>query len=358
VRRGAGIGVGLIGCGAVTASCHLPALRSLDSVRVVAIADVDPARIAQMARFGVPRSYAEAEALLADPEVELVGVCVPARFHAETILTALEHGKHVFVEKPLALSLDEADALVERAGRGVEKTAVGFNLRSHPLVQRAQAVVLGGPLGRIESIRTVYADAVSYRDGVPPWRRERSLGGGSLFEKGAHHFDLWRFFSGSEVEEVVALTRSEVADDDAAVVSGRLENGVLASTVFVDGTSAANELSLFGTKGRLELCLHRFDGLRTFSLAHVSGDVQSRLRSARVFAGGLSWAARERLRGGTFLSSYRAEWQDFADSILRDRRPRSTFEHGRAALEITLAALGSANAGGPVRLAEAPRSIA
>jgi predicted dehydrogenase len=96
---------GLIGCGRVTETCHLPALQNLVGAEVVAVADIDPQRLNRMAdRFHVKHRYTDFHALLNDPAIEVVGVCVPAQFHVEVAWAALDAEKHLLIEKPLAVA--------------------------------------------------------------------------------------------------------------------------------------------------------------------------------------------------------------------------------------------------------------
>ncbi len=123
------ITVGVIGCGRVTETRQLPALRDLAGIHVLAAADIDKVRAERMGdQFRVERRYDGAAALLADPDVEAVAVCVPARCHAEVVLAALGAGKHVLVEKPLAVSLDDAERMSRRARAFPGTVMVGFNI--------------------------------------------------------------------------------------------------------------------------------------------------------------------------------------------------------------------------------------
>jgi predicted dehydrogenase len=140
--------VGIIGCGRAAETRHLPAVQYLPEVRVIAAASRDPERLRRVAEhFLIRHRYADYMALLENPAVEAVAVCVPAAFHVPVALAALDAGKHVLVEKPLALDLDEGDRLVQRAGQSSRKVMMGFNLRWHPLVRRALELARQGVLG-------------------------------------------------------------------------------------------------------------------------------------------------------------------------------------------------------------------
>jgi predicted dehydrogenase len=173
--------VGIVGCGRVTETRHLAALRGVRGVEASALADVDAARLSRVAdACGVARRYADWRGLVRDENVDVVAVCVPPALHAPVALAALDARKHVFIEKPLALTLEECDLLdaaVERAGG--PKVAVGFNMRFHRLVREAREHVERGRLGRVKLVRTVFASGMRARPEYPEWRRRRESGGTS-----------------------------------------------------------------------------------------------------------------------------------------------------------------------------------
>ena len=183
--------VGLIGCGRVALERHLPALESLSSARVVAVADVDANQLAMVAdRFQIVRRATDFRTLVDDPEIDALAVCVPAQRHVVVALAALGAGKHLLIEKPLALDLDECDLLIEKAAESISKVTVGFNLRWHRLLREGREMIRRGDLGEIEFIRTTLT---THHDKVPEWTKRREDGGGALNDMAVHHFDLWRF---------------------------------------------------------------------------------------------------------------------------------------------------------------------
>jgi predicted dehydrogenase len=343
--------IGIVGCGRITTLRHLPALRRLEDVEVRALADLDADRLGAAAeRFGIARRYADHEALVSDPEIEVVGVCVPAPGHAEVAVAALEASKHLLLEKPVALTLADGERIAAAAARAAGKIVVGFNLRWHRLVARAGGLVEAGAVGRVEAVTTRFTSPFAYREIAQPWRRERALGGGVLYEMAPHHFDLWRLFLGTEIVEVHALSRSTDWDDEGAVVSGRTESGAFVSSFFSQRGPEANELEVSGDKGRLRLSMYRFDSLELTPRDAPIGDLRHRLRglgeTVRELPSGLA-AAR---RGGDFIDSYRREWQHVADVLRRGREAECTLEDGLRALEIMLAAGESATSGQTVSI--------
>jgi len=346
--------LGLIGCGEVTRDRHLPALQSFEGARVVALCDPDPARLAEAAgRVGNPRRYTHASALLEDADVEAVAICVPADSHVELAIAALEAGKHALVEKPLALSLDESARLVERATNCPHKLLMGFNLRWHRLVRRARTAVRDGAAGELELIRTVFTSRL---EAAIDWRSDPARGGGSLHELAVHLFDVWRFVSDCEIDEVFAFTRDGRWPAESATICARLSNGALATAVVSQGTADANQVEVFGNRGRVHACCFRFDGFETSALHQPPGAPMGRLIGLATFTRELPGGMARLRTGGEFLSSYRAEWEHFVDVARRGKEPECSAQDGHRALEATLAAIASAASHRPVIVARAPRT--
>ncbi len=352
---GVPLGVGFVGCGFATHNRHLPGLRRVSGLRVAALADVDSAMLARVADgAGVARRYSSAAGLVADPEVDVVAVCVPAAHHVEVALTALDAGKHVLVEKPLALTLDDADRLIAAAELSPAKAIVGFNLRWHRLVRQAAELVRGGAIGSVEAIRTVFNDAILDRSDLPAWRVRREQGGGALLDKAVHHVDLWRLLLDDEVEELFAFGRSKLADDQTVAIAARTHGGVICEALVSDRTATNNELTLFGQSGAIHLDLYRSDGLRLVGSHELPGALGSRVRQLRDSVGQMAANIGEIRRGGVFDATYGAEWRAFAEAIRLDVQPQPTLDDGRRALEISLAAAESISTGKPVRIAASP----
>ena len=172
--------LGIIGCGRVAEERHFPALRHLPDVEVMAVSDTDENRMKRLADpLGIEHRWSDYRALLEDPDVEAVGILTPTATHAEIGLAALEAGKHVLIEKPLAVDLEACDRLIAAGARSSLTVTVGFNLRWHRLVQRARTFMQTGALGRIKAIRSVFTHHRSGED-AQEWHRKPELGGGCL----------------------------------------------------------------------------------------------------------------------------------------------------------------------------------
>lgn len=347
--------VGFIGGGRVTALRHLPALSRLHDIEVVALADVDPTRLKQVGdQYGIPHRFPNVHMLLDKVTVDIIAVCVPVQFHADIALAALDAGKHVFIEKPLTVTLEEADSIHERAKQVDRMVLVGFNFRWHRLIREARAMLQQGVVGKVEMIRSVFA---SVHEAPSEWQRHRASGGGAIFDQAIHVFDLWRFMLESEVEEVFAISRSGPWDDETVTISARLFSGVLATATCSERTGENNEVEVYGRGGRLQVSCYRFDGLEYFPHASIPGNGRARvdafLRTVKELPGSLV----QLRHGGDVLASYHEQWRHFLGAIRHDGPLGCTMDDGRRALEIVFAAMASASCGQPVIVAKAPNQV-
>src|SRR5688500_16676650 len=178
-----GYGYGIIGCGWV-ASSHAWGVRALadDDVALICVADMDAARADDIAgRFGASKTASDYRELLADDAVDAVSVCLPDHMHHDVVVAAAEAGKHILCEKPLSLTVDEADAMLSACERnGVQ---LGFVMnhryaRGNILAKRA---VVAGALGRPLIASALHASGLSGDpSGASPWRGRRRLSAGGV----------------------------------------------------------------------------------------------------------------------------------------------------------------------------------
>jgi len=346
--------VGIIGCGFATRTRHLPALRRVPHAELIAVADLDLKSLNYVAdEWSVPRRYQSAQALIEDPTLEAIAICVPASAHVEVALAALDAHKHILVEKPLALSIVDAKRLIARAQHSSCKVMVGFNMRWHRLVSQARTLLEHRAIGEIHSVRTLYSDEARDRHGLPAWRIRRDLGGGALLEKAVHHFDLCRFLLEDEVDEVFAFSRRGRVEDETVSVTARMHHGAFVTLIVSDATSVSNELTLYGEAGSLHLDCYRSDGLRLTSLSDLPGAPRTRLRRMISTTKQLATNLAEIRRGGVFDATYEAEWRHFITAIRGNGIPACNLDDGVRALQIVLAVAESASTGKPVKVTQA-----
>jgi predicted dehydrogenase len=209
-------------------------------------------------------------------------------------------------------------------------------------------------LGRIELIRSSFTTDIRQRQQLPQWRDQRQAGGGVLFELATHHFDLWRWLLGREVEEVSARSRDADSQDSAATVSARLGGGILATGQFAESTYPANELEVLGRTGRLKLSLYDFDGLQFVPQTVTPGSLSGHLKRLGQTVLSLPAGLRSAVSGGAYLATFVEEWRRFAASVRDGVEPAASLEDGRAAALLSIAAARSASSGEPVSLLTFP----
>ncbi|MFD9438542.1 Gfo/Idh/MocA family protein [Streptomyces sp. NPDC060006] len=244
-------------------------------------------------RLGWAAAETDWRALIARDDVDLVDVCTPGDSHAEIAIAALAAGKHVLCEKPLANTVEEAEAMTEAAEAAAARgqvAMVGFNYRRLPAASLARSMVAEGRLGALRHVRVTYLqDWLVDREFPLTWRlRKETAGSGALGDLGAHIVDLAQYLAGEPVVGVSALTETFVRErpvltgassglsasgggglgavtvDDAALFTGRFASGALASfeaTRFATGRKNSLRIELNGEKGSLAFDLERLNEL-------------------------------------------------------------------------------------------------
>jgi predicted dehydrogenase len=351
------LGLGFIGCGEVGGEKHLPAVREVRELDVVAVADSDPERLRSAeARYGIRRCHRDPAALLADPHVDIVAVCLPPLAQVTAAIDALDAGKHVWIEAPVGLSMPDCDRLIAKAQASNRRVTVGFHMRWHRLVRQAKQLIQAGRLGQIQTIRATW-NSPRADDTLPEWRRHRALGGGALIEVATDHFDLWRYLLDAEIAELFASTVDGRWEDEAAVVSGHMSNGVLVSAVFSERANHDLELEICGKAGRVRVSLIRFEGLEYYPTEVMPSSLPARLGRMRHFMRELPRALPRMHRAGDYRVSYRDHWRQFVRTIRTGEPIEATLQDGRQALAAVLAAARSSVVGRPVTVREAPGTM-
>ncbi len=184
--------IGFIGCGAIANKKHMQALSKIDGVEIVAFCDIIPERAEASAKeFGTPNSktYTDYKELLKDESIEVVHICTPNKSHSFITVDALEAGKHVMCEKPMAINSAEAQKMLDAAKRTGKKLTIGYQNRNNPEALFLKAEAEKGTFGEI-----YYAKATALRRrAVPTWGvflNEEEQGGGPLIDIGTHALDL------------------------------------------------------------------------------------------------------------------------------------------------------------------------
>ena len=341
--------IGLIGCGNVAMKRHLPILQSFKDVEITTLADTDMDRLDRaIKKFGALKAFEDYRALIEDSTISTVVICTPPESHAEIAHLAIQAGKHLFIEKPLALSVQDCDKLITLAKQSSLKIMVGFKLRWHRLVRQAKNLLSSEVLGPVKAIR--YVATCAYREHEPEWLKYRRSGGGMLIEYGVHMFDLWRHLLVSEVEEVFAISQTGFWEDETASLTARMANGVQATAILSKGTGENHEIEIYGGNGRLRISRYRIDGLEYYPKYKFPGNINIRIENIARTLKSFSQVISSFRQGGDHMACYNAQWDHFISAIQQNTEVKSTLKDGRYALQAVMAAVESTSKGNPVRI--------
>jgi predicted dehydrogenase len=248
--------IGVLGLGAIAQVVHLPILSQMPGVRLVAVCDVDHAKARMIAaRFGIPRVPQNDEQVFRSDDLDAIVICTPSHLHHSQSIAALQSGKHVLVEKPLALDADSAAKVIAAAETSGRALMVAMNNRYRPDAAALYPFARGGELGEIFLVRGAWLNR-KVRVLRPTWRHRRATaGGGALMDLGVQTIDLalW-LLNFPQVASVTCHThQGEGLDvEDTAAMLFRLKNGGAISLTV--GWSLVSErdrhyLRMLGTRG-------------------------------------------------------------------------------------------------------------
>ncbi|MBQ0101881.1 MAG: Gfo/Idh/MocA family oxidoreductase [Firmicutes bacterium] len=246
---------GVIGCGGIADRRTLPGMLLADNVEIVAVMDTNPkAAEACCEKYGAKYWFTEEAPLLAIEEIECVYIATPVFCHKKQAFAAADAGKQIFIEKPVGMTVKEANEIADYCENKGVKLGVGFVMRFHTFHQQMKEVIASGKLGEIVSARAQLSCWYPEQPGV--WRQNPALsGGGALMDMGVHCIDLIRYITGLEVTDVDGMIGNQVFKygvEDAGAILMRLSNG---ATAYVDANfnipddAAVCKLEIYGTKG-------------------------------------------------------------------------------------------------------------
>ena len=340
----------LIGCGRIAVN-HVKAVAN-NGLEFVAMCDIDAAKFDVMldkagcGRFPETARYADYRLMLAEhPEIELVAIATESGEHARIALDCIDAGKHLIIEKPIAMSMADADEIVRRADeRGVKVSACHQN-RFNVAVQQLRQALESGRFGRLShgSVHVRWNRGRQYYDQAP-WRGTWAQDGGTLMNQCIHGIDLLRWMMGDEPVEVYGQTRQRLHDyleaEDVGVAVVRFANGAVAT---IEGTSNVyprnleETLYVFGENGTVKIGGTSTNNIDVWDFAdETEADEANK---------GL-----EEATSNVYGNGHTALYADVVDAIENDRRPYVDAVAGRNAVEMVLAVYKSQKTGLPVKL--------
>jgi len=328
------IGVGLIGAGEITIE-HAKAYAARNDAKIVAIADTNISAAKNASeRYGVEKYYPDLKQLLLDPNVDTVDICIPHSFHAEAAIAAAEAGKHILLQKPMAISVEECDQIIRAARKARVKLMVNHNQLYYPPYQELQRLIANGDLGDVQLVRARLGIGGKY----PGWRSDPKItGGGLLFDSGVHRIYTSRFLMG-EVKSVEALADKKnprEEGEEQITVLLRFERGsigIIDASYFNPPGVFDDATEVYGNQG-----IAKVIGCEGFWTGFVSGAPLHIYRDGR-------WSQRPDLESD-WSKTIQYAIHRFLDSVINDTEPPVSGEEGRRIVGIILACYESARKG-------------
>jgi predicted dehydrogenase len=296
--------VAIIGSG-LQCGRRAPVILNSRNDTVSVICGIEAVSTAEMARRFATHSASDWHSVVARDDIDAVLICTPPHIHAEISIAAMRHGKHVFCEKPLCRTVEEAEAIIQAVRETGRVFKCAFNHRFHPAVLEAKRLADRGELGRLlfSRCRYGYVGRKSYSN---EWRADPAqVTGGPLVEQGIHGIDLFRWFLG-EIAEVVCITSQQYFTDQP------FEDNAMALFKSVGGSTASLHSSITQWKNMFSFEVFGEDGYATVEGLGASYGLEQLTVGKRHFTAPFSHTTTEYRAGD---SSWTAEWEDFSQAV-------------------------------------------
>lgn len=339
----------LIGCGRI-ATNHVKAVVN-NKLEFAAVCDVVPGQMeALLAKHGLENDssiarYTDYKKMIEEVQPELVGIATESGIHAEIALYCIAHGVNCIIEKPIAMSMEDADEIVRRSEEKHVKVAACHQNRFNIAVQEARKALEAGRFGKLShgSIHVRWNRNQNYYDQAP-WRGKWASDGGALMNQCIHGIDLLRWMFGDEVEEVYGSTRQQfhhyLEAEDVGMAVVKFKNGAIATiegTTNVYPQNLEETLYIFGETGTVKIGGKSTNNIDVWDFAD-----ETEKDSANKHL--------EEATSNVYGNGHTSLYADMIDAIQKDRKPYVDAVAGRNALEMVLAIYKSQKDGMPVKL--------
>ena len=248
---------GVIAAGGIADRRTIPGMMLADNAELIAVMEVNMEFAEKIrAKYNAKRAYDNVEALLADDEIDAVYIASPVNYHKAQAIAAAKAKKHILIEKPICMSVEDGEEVLRICEAEGVKIATGLMMRYHAYHQAMKKIIDDGKLGQLTSCRAQFT--CWYPDIPGAWRQIKSeSGGGALVDLGVHAIDLLQYISGSKAKTVAGMSGTKVFNyevDDQSSTLMELENGAYAyvdANFNIPDAAAMCRLEFYGTRGSM-----------------------------------------------------------------------------------------------------------
>lgn len=338
--------IGLKGVG----QTHIDGIVKSESAELAAVADInEEVGRAASSKYGV-EWYRNYEDMLEMKDLDAVSICTPHFLHFPMAIKALKYGKHVLVEKPMAITVKEADQMIEEARKRGLKLGVVYQMRTNPAYRRLREMISSGIIGRVYRVcmeACVFRSQAYYKSDA--WRGKwLTEGGGALINQTIHYIDALQWFVGrpAEVYGRIETLYHNIEVEDIASAIIKFENGAHG----IIQVSTIDPINIL----RFEICGERgkivSEGGGEIKYAILEKTVEEYVTSGEAWIKPAYQWNKIDVEGEAFGSGHRRVIEDFARAIIEDREPLVPGEDGRISLEIVNAIILSSFEGRPIKI--------
>lgn len=332
----------IVGCGHI-AKKHVEAIQKAPGAELVAVCDTNPQRLQEyVTEYGV-KGYTDLAEMLQDDAIDVVNICTPSGYHASLAVQAADAGKHLIVEKPIALTLEDADAIIDACNRNGVKLSVVHPNRFRPAIKVLKQAMEEGRFGKLSHANaTVRWNRNQEYFDKDPWRGTKALDGGVLMNQAIHNLDLmlWMMGDPEEVSSFSATRLRNIEAEDVSVGVVRFKNGALGvveAAVTIYPRNLEETLSIFGESGTVKVGGTTANRIETWKMESYSDE-----KIADLIA-----TIDQDPMG---KPGHQCIVEDMVESIQENREPVVTGEDGKKALRLILALYQSAEENRPVKM--------
>lgn len=334
--------IGIIGCGFI-AKKHATAIEAIEGAKLVAVSDKIPGNMTYYKEEYDAVPYEDSEEMLKRDDLDIVSICTPTGLHAMLAIQAAEAGKHVILEKPIAMRLEEADSIIEACRKNNVKLSIVHPNRYRPVVKELKKILDSGALGKISHANAIvnWNRNQAYYD-QSPWRGTKAGDGGALMNQAIHNLDLLLWFMG-DVQEVFSMEATRLRDIEAEDVSNGLVKfktgalGLIQASTTVYPKNYEESITLFGESGTIKI-----GGSNALYFEHIEVKDMNESKKNELIE-----SVKEEPWG---KPGHQHIIEDMIKAVKEDTEPAINGEEGRRSLELVLAMYESAEKQEPIVL--------